>query len=196
MYNAKKRVPWSSTLVVQESLIALDIEVSLQPNQSNLYSQQAQIHSAAFALYCSVQRFAQVLNVNHIPNRGVKYILRLCKCPFFLHSVCSRSRTARAGFPETFCIHTADRHGSCFFHWLGFKQQPTLQLRWDPTATWFIRSVGRNKYDNSPEAVSHWCNIGSISRAEHLGGGGTPLWAIKNTLHIYVNSIVHGFNYN
>lgn len=63
MYNTQKWVAWSSTLVVQESLIALDIQVSLrlQLNQSNLHSQQAEIQAAADALCCcSVQQFAQV----------------------------------------------------------------------------------------------------------------------------------------
>lgn len=54
MYNAQKWVAWSGTLVVQESLIALDIQVSLrlQLNQSNLHSQQAEIQAAADALCC------------------------------------------------------------------------------------------------------------------------------------------------
>lgn len=109
MYNAKKRAPWSSTLVVQESLIALDIEVSLclQLNQSNLYSQQAQIHSAALTLYrCSVQRFAQVLNVNHKANRGVKHILYLCKCLFFFYIVSVPGFILRVQFSQKHFVFT------------------------------------------------------------------------------------------
>lgn len=68
--NAGKWLPWSSALVGQGSLMALDIEgrMCLQQNQSNLPSQRAQIYRASDVFCCSIQQFAQVFNLVITPS--------------------------------------------------------------------------------------------------------------------------------
>lgn len=126
MYNAKKWLPWSSTLVVQDSLIALDIGVSLclQLNSSQ---------SAAVAVCCcSVQQIDRCLTYtfNRVP---VVYLFFMYKYYLFPDSYLP------CGLPRN--ILPTDRHGSRFFYWLGFKQQPTLQLRWDLIVMWSLCDV-------------------------------------------------------
>ena len=179
--------------------MALDTEGSLclQQNQSNLHSQQAQIQGAAVAFWHrSVQQFAQVFNVV-IKSYAVKHlqtILYLCKCLFpESYFACSFSQK------HLVIPYTTDGHGSCFFHWLGFKQQPKLQLHWDLMFMWSPRSVCRNKHYKSPEACSRWCYIGSIPRTEH-GRGAYRCRLYRIMLNIYMNSVVHWWpgvlNYN
>lgn len=106
MYNAKKWVPWSSTLVVQDSLTALDIGVSLclQLNQSILHSQQAEIQSAAVAVCrCSVQQIAQMFNVHIQPcASGVKHLQMLLYLYFMYKYYLFPDSYCLAVFPETF----------------------------------------------------------------------------------------------
>lgn len=163
--------------------MALDIEGSLclQLNQSNLYSQQAQIQGAAVAFCCCfVQQFAQVLNVAiQWYALHLQMILYLSTYYLFPESLLGMQFSQK----QLVVLYTTDRHGSCFFHWLGFKQQPKLQLHWDLIFMWSPWSVCWNKHYNSPEASSHWCYIGSISRAEH-GMGAYSCGLYRNMLNI------------